>query len=151
MHTHDTRQGKLFPFVSQGPPPLTWYEGVTLNDLGIIILTCGWITKDADQRGKVERHIEGAFGSRHTTTNHGSQLRSRCWFYGGRKTGGPGEKPSKHGRDQLYDNSTHMSSKFFWGSTRDYNQVVTHPAITPVRPGLTSALSGERQRVKSMR
>ena len=26
-------------------------------------------------------HIEGAFGSRHTTTNLESQLRSSCWFY----------------------------------------------------------------------
>ena len=79
----------------------------------------GWIAKDADRRGHVERHIEGAIGSRHTTTNHGSQLRSRCWFYRGRKTGEPGEKPSKHGRDQL-QHSTHM-----------WNLVVKSNTLTP--------------------
>ena len=77
----------------------------------------GWIAKDADQRGQVERHIEGAFGSRHTTTNHGSQLRSRCWFYVGRKTGEPGEKPSKHGRDQLQQLYS-QEIQVFWESTR---------------------------------
>ena len=70
-----------------------------------IILTCspacshwsrGRITKDADQHSQVERHIEDAFGSRHTTTKHG-----------GRKTGEPGEKPSKHGRDQLQQLYSH--------------------------------------------
>ena len=61
-----------------------------------ILAASGWITKDADQRGQVERHIEGAFGSRHTTTNHGSQLGSRCWFYGERKTEEPRRKTKKH-------------------------------------------------------
>ena len=99
-----------------------------------MLAASGRTAKDADQRGKVERHIEGAFGSRHTTTNHGSQLRSRCWFYGGRKTGEPGEKPSKRGRDQLQLYSHEF--QVFWQSTRGYTQVVTHPAITSVRPGL---------------
>ena len=63
----------------------------------------------------------------YTTTNHGSQLRSSCWFYGGRKTGEPGEKPSKRGRDQLQQLYTHMSSKFFLRiSTRLYPGV--HPS-----------------------
>ena len=70
----------------------------------------GWIAKDADQRSQVERGIGGALGSRHTTTNHGSQLRSGCWFYGGRKTGEPGENPRSTGEIN-YSNSTHMSSK----------------------------------------
>ena len=37
----------------------------------------GRIAKDADRRGQFERHIEGAFGSCHKTTNHGSKVRSR--------------------------------------------------------------------------
>ena len=82
-----------------------------------------WITKDTDQRGQVERLIEAAMANRHTTTNHGSQLRSRCWFYVGRKTGEPEEKPSKHGSDQYScsrkRSRTHVSSKF-WESTPGY-------------------------------
>ena len=50
---------------------------------------------------KSKGKAEGSFGSRHTTTNHGSQLRSRCWFYVGKKTGEPAENPSKRGIDQV--------------------------------------------------
>ena len=32
--------------------------------------------QDADQRGQVERHIEGAFGSRHTTTYHSLDIKA---------------------------------------------------------------------------
>ena len=68
-------------------------------------------------------------------SDHGAQLiRSRCSFYGGRKTGKPGEKPSKHGRDQLQQL---YSQKFQYIWPPGYTQVVTHPA-KPVRPGLTS-------------
>ena len=45
-----------------------------------LLAASGSITKDADQRDQVERHIEGAFGSYHTrqlTTDH-MQLRSWC-------------------------------------------------------------------------
>ena len=85
----------------------------------IILLTCSqWLNCEGRRSTwSSRRHIEGAFGRRHTTTNHGSQLRSRCWFYGGRKTGEPGEKPSKHGRDQeLYSHEFQV----FWESTRGY-------------------------------
>ena len=58
------------------------------------------------------------------------KLRSMCWFYGGGKTGEPGEKPSKHGRDQLQQLYSH-EFQVFLESTRGYTQVVTHPAITP--------------------
>ena len=40
-----------------------------------------------------------------------------------------GGKPSKHGRDQLQQLYSHEFQ--VPESTRDYNQVVTHPAITP--------------------
>ena len=43
-----------------------------------LLAASGRIAKEADERGQVEKHIEGAFGGRHTTTNHGSQIRSRC-------------------------------------------------------------------------
>ena len=64
-------------------------------------------------------------------SDHVAQLiRSiRCWFYGGRKTGEPGEKPSKHGRDQLQQLYSHKFQ--VRESTRGYTQVVIHPAITP--------------------
>ena len=77
----------------------------------------------------------------HTTTNHGSQRRSRCWFYGGRKTGEPGETN--------HNNSTHTSSKFFDNiDTRLYPG--GHPSsYNPVRStGLHLKFSGERQRAK---
>ena len=48
--------------------------------------------------------------------------------------GGKPENPEKNPRstrETNYNKSTHMSSKFFSGSTRGYTQVVTHPAITP--------------------
>ena len=45
-------------------------------------------------------------------TNHGSQLRSMWRFYGGRKTGEPREKPSKHGRDQLQQLYSHEFQVF---------------------------------------
>jgi len=31
----------------------------------------------------------------------------KCWFFGGRKTGGPGEKPPEQGREPT-TNSTHI-------------------------------------------
>ena len=49
--------------------------------MGLIILTAsGWIATGADHCSQVERHIEGTFSNRRTTTNHRSQLRCRCWF-----------------------------------------------------------------------
>ena len=39
-----------------------------------------------------------------------------------------GGKPSKHGRDQLYNNSTHTSSKFFDNQHKAIP--ITHPALT---------------------
>ena len=100
-----------------------------------MLAASGWIAKDANQRSQVERHIEGAFSDRHTRANHGSQLRSRCWFYRGWKIGEPREKPSKHERDQLQQ--LYSEFEIFWESTRSCTQVVTHPAITPVRLGLS--------------
>ena len=44
--------------------------------------------------------------SRAKQSDHGSQLRSRCWFYWERKTGEPGEKPSKHGTSPNYKTGT---------------------------------------------
>ena len=69
-----------------------------------------------------------------------SLVTSRCrWFYGGRKTGEPGERPSKHGRDQqLYSHKFQVRQ-----STRDYPR--GHPSsYNLVQPGLTSWLSCER-------
>ena len=43
--------------------------------------------------GQVERHIEGAFGSRHTTTNHGSQLMGLGVYF---TEGGKPENPDKN-------------------------------------------------------
>ena len=91
------------------------------------------------------------FGSRHTITNHGSQLRSRCWFNGGRKTGEPGEKPSKHGGDQLQQLYSHAwVPSFLRIDTRLYPG--GHPSsYNSARPGLTSELSGEKQRANRIR
>ena len=60
--------------------------------------------------------------------------RSRCWFYRGGKTGEPGEKPSKHRRDQLTLLTRVPVLSREWG----YFQVVTHPSTNPVKPGLNS-------------
>ena len=60
------------------------------------------------------RHIEGAFGTCHTTTNHGSQPTSSCWFYVVRKIRELGEKPSKHGRDQLLRLYSHELQVWEW-------------------------------------
>ena len=68
-----------------------------------------------------------------------------CWLYGGRKTGEPGEKPSKHERDQLQQLYSH-EFQVFWESTRGYTQVVTHPAITPSDRAYNLEFSDERQR-----
>ena len=91
------------------------------------------------------------FGSRHTITNHGSQLRSRCWSNGGRKTGEPGEKPSKHGGDQLQQLYSHAwVPSFLRIDTRLYPG--GHPSsYNSARPGLTSELSGEKQRANRIR
>ena len=87
--------------------------------------------------GQVERHIEGAFGSRHTTTNHGSQLRSTVDVEF--TEGGKPENPEKNPRSTGETNSTHMhESQAFWESTRGYTQVVSHSSsYNPARPGLT--------------
>ena len=69
----------------------------------------GQIAKVVDKRGQVERHIESAFGSRHTTTNHESQLRGLGVDFTERKSG---EKPSKHGRDQLQQLYSHEFKVF---------------------------------------
>ena len=97
--------------------PLTWFcspvvtetnllkqcknvaTNLVLKDRGLIILTCNqWLNYEGRRSTRSSRK---AYWRRHR----------RCWFYGGRKTGEPGEKPSKHGRDQL-QLYTHMSSKF---------------------------------------
>ena len=72
----------------------------------LINLTCSQWPNYADQRAWSNRKAYGgAFGSRHNHgPNHGSQLRSRCSFYGGRNTG---EKHSKHRRDQLQQLYSH--------------------------------------------
>ena len=43
----------------------------------------------------------------------------------------PGEKPSKHERDQLQQLYSHEFQVILRINTRGYTQVVTHPAITP--------------------
>ena len=80
---------------------------------------------------------------RQLTTDHSSDL-GIDFREGGRKTGEPREKPSKHGRDQLQQLYSH-ELQVFLESTRGYTQVVTHPAITPVRPGFNLKFSGERR------
>ena len=52
-----------------------------------VIKDGGQLKKDADERGRVEGilKVPQAAAIRHMS-DHGSQLRSRCWFYGGRKT-----------------------------------------------------------------
>ena len=76
-----------------------------------------------------------------------SLVTSRCWFYGGRNTGEPREKPSKHGRDQqLYTHKFQVRQSTHWlypgGHPSSYN---------PVRLCLTSELSGGRQRANHIR
>ena len=125
-----------------------WFY-INLGLITSLLAASGWITKDADQRGHVGRHIEGAFGSRHTTTNHRSQLGSRCWFYGGRKTA---EKSSKHGRDQLQQLYSHEFQVFLRINTRLYPG--GHPTnYKPVRPGLTwnSVVKGNVLTVSAIR
>ena len=56
-----------------------------------------WIMKDEDQRGQVENILKAPSAA----ANNLDHSWSRCWFYGGRKTGEPEEKTSRHGRDQL--------------------------------------------------
>ena len=95
---------------------------------------------DAAWRGRVEgllRPLQGRLSPYGPclTTEHSLDLWVLILQRG--ETGEPGEKLSKDRRNRLHNNSTHMSSKF-WESTRRYTQVVTHPAIATVRPGLTS-------------
>ena len=72
-------------------------------------------------------------------------------FVEGGKPENPEKNPSKHARETNY-NSTHMSSKLFWESTRGYTQVVTPPAITQPRPiGLNLEFSNERRRGNHIR
>ena len=55
-------------------------------------------------------------------------------FAEGRKPENPEKNPRSTGETN-YNNSTHVSSKFFWESVRGYTQVVTHPAIIPPDQG----------------
>ena len=61
--------------------------------------------------------------------------------------GGKPENPEKNPRstgETNYNNSTHISSKFFENQHQaGYTQVVTHPAITPIWPGLTVVKDNE--------
>ena len=62
--------------------------------------------------------------SRTKQSDHVSQLRSRCWFYWERKTGEPGEKPSKDGRCQLQNRymdgrQAQMLKTCFWIPNRN--------------------------------
>ena len=57
-----------------------------------LLADCGWITNDADQRGRVEGILKAL-----STAVVGT----RCGFYGRMKTGEPREKPSKDGKNPL--------------------------------------------------
>ena len=48
----------------------------------------------------------------------------------GGKPENPKKNPTKHGRDQLYTTTTHISPKFFWESTRGYTQL---PKWSPIQ------------------
>ena len=79
--------------------------------------------------------VPSAAAIRQLITDH--SFRSRCWFYGGRKTGEPRRK-SLEARERPTTTTLLTSSKFLWESTRGYTQVVTHASsYNPVRPGLT--------------
>ena len=88
----------------------------------------GCIANYADQRSQVERHIEGAFGSRHMTTKHASQLRA------GRKARSTGKT--------ICSTSSHIAPSFLRIDTRLY------PSSYNSRPiGINLKFSGERQRL----
>ena len=111
------------------------------KDGGLISLTCSLWLNCAGRRWtwSSRRHIEGAFGSRHTTTNHGSQLRSRCWFYVGRKTGEPRRKTLEAGERPT---TTTPLPSFL----RNNTGLGGHPSSYNSRPtGLNLKFSGERQ------
>ena len=113
------------------------------GSLNTILAASYWITKDADHwRGQLQ--VEGILKApsaatiRQLTTDHHMQLRSTCWFYGGRKTGEPGEKPSKHRRDQLQQ----LYSQEFRVFENQHEAIITQ-VVTPTR--LNLEFSGERQ------
>ena len=56
-------------------------------------------------------------------------LQAKVDFAEGGKLENPKKNPWSTG-EVNYNNSTHMSSKFFWESAQGYTQVVTHPATT---------------------
>ena len=110
-----------------------------------ILAACGWIAKDADQRRRRGILMAPQTAAIRPMSDHGSQLRSRCWFYRGGKTGEPGEKPSKHDRDQLqqlYSHESMVKNQDGWSSI--------NPAITPC-DRVNLELSGERERANRIR
>ena len=91
----------------------------------------------------VESKATGCHHTTHISDHVAKLIRSRCWFYGGRNTREPGEKPSKHGRDQQL-----CSHKFqVW----EGGQVVSHPAINVSRLNVGLRVRGERQRANRIR
>ena len=66
-------------------------------------------------------------------------MEARVHFTEGGKPENPWEKNPRSTGETNYNNSTHMSSKFFWESTRGHSQTAIHPNTNTFRPGLSSA------------
>ena len=79
-------------------------------------------------------------------SDHKSQLSSSVDFTERGKPENPTNNPRRTEEtnhiQQLYSHKFQLVRE----STRGYSQVITHPSTNPVRPGLTSEQSGERQR-----
>ena len=68
-----------------------------------------------------------------------------CWFWRGRKTGVPGEKPSKHRRDQLRELNSHEmphQTWFQWWEAQRVNRL-RHPCFPGLQESVFQDLSGE--------
>ena len=91
-------------------------------------------TNDADQRDKVERHIQVAFGSSHTTTNHRSKLRYTGVDYTYTEGGKPENTEKNPGItgeiDQLLYNN--FPTRVPSSENQHAGQVVIHPGTTPL-------------------
>ena len=76
-----------------------------------LLVASGWIAKDADERGQVEKHVEAhsAAAIRQLTTAH--ILGLGVDFTEGGKPEYPEKNPRSTGETNY--NSTHMSSKIF--------------------------------------
>ena len=99
---------------------------------GPAVLSGVWITKDADQRGRVEVILKAPQAAAiRPMSDYGSQLRSRCWFCGERKTGEPQRRKTLEARERPATTTTLYSHVFqVRESTRSYSKAVDHSSTT---------------------